>query len=386
MSNGSFWLELSRSALKKNIRFLRRHIGNKARMSSVVKGNAYGHGISHFVPMVEACGVDHFCVFNAEEASRVLAACHPETEIVIMGDVPDDELPWAIEAGIGFFVFDLRRLDAAIRAARRIGKPARVHYEVETGLYRTGLTAQTFRSAIQRVRKYPDLLRVEGLCTHLAGAESFSNFYRIQKQIEVFDARSATLQEEGFTKTKRHVACSAAAFNYPEATHDLVRIGIAQYGFWPSQETYMFYRRNHPTRARRSPLHRVLCWKSRVMTIKRVPPGSFIGYGNSFQAQRVTHIAVVPAGYYHGFPRNLSNIGNVLIHGRRCRVLGTVNMNAISVDISDVPNVKFGDEVVLLGEQGDEELTVGAFGENTHLLNYEVLTRLPSDLCRIVVE
>lgn len=379
------WIELSGAALRNNLRVLRRKIGRGPHFYSVVKGNAYGHSLHCYVPLAERCGVRRFAVFNAAEAADVLASRTRRSDILIMGHIDDHDLRWAVAHGIAFYVFDLGRLDAALAAARKVGRPARVHLEVETGLNRTGLSRASLRRAAARLVKHADDLRPEGLCTHFAGAESFANYYRIRSQIEVFTDLSELITELGVAGTLRHAACSAVVFNYPECIFDLVRVGIAQYGYWPSQETRLHHQKGD-ARPRRSPiLQRVLTWKSRVMNLKTVPVGQFVGYGNSYQATRKLRLAAIPVGYYHGFARDQSNLGHVLISGSRCPVVGVVNMNMLTVDASDLPRVELGDEVVLIGRQGDQEITVGSFGERTNDLNYEVLVRLPTEVPRVVV-
>jgi alanine racemase len=165
---------------------------------------------------------------------------------------------------------------------------------------------------------------------------------------------------------------------------DMVRIGIAQYGFWPSQETYMYNFKNLEEN-QKNPLKRLISWKSKVMSLKKVKMGDFIGYGTSFMASRDMTIALVPIGYSHGFSRNLSNLGKVLIQGKIVPVVGTVTMNSISVDITDVKEVKKGDEVVIIGRQKRNEITVASFGESTQQVNYELLTRLPQDIPRKII-
>jgi alanine racemase len=354
--------------------------------TSVVKGPASGPRLARYVPLAERCGVARFAVFSAAEAARVLTARTRQSDIMVMGHLDDHDLRWAIEQGIAFYVFDLARLDAAVTAARKVGRPARVHLEVETGLHRTGLSRGSLRRAVSRFGKHGDLLRLEGLCTHFAGAESFSNYFRIQNQIARFQEHGELLAELGFGDTPRHAACSAAVFNYPECIGDLVRVGIAQYGYWPSQETRFHHLKSNGRRRREPVLRRVLSWKSRVMNLKTVPSGEFVGYGNSYQATRRMRLAAVPVGYYHGFARDQSNLGHVLIRGQRCPVVGVVNMNMLTVDATDLATVKTGDEVVLIGRQGDMDVSVGAFGERTHDLNYEVLVRLPDDVPRVVVD
>jgi len=187
----------------------------------------------------------------------------------------------------------------------------------------------------------------------------------------------------------RHTAASAAALAYPETRMDMVRIGIAQYGLWPSKETAMRFvlRGESEGKARFvDPLKRVLKWKSHVMSVKDVRRGEFIGYGNTYLTSRPQKIAAVPIGYFHGFRRSLSNLGRVLIHGKRAGIVGTVNMNMILVNVTELDNVEIGDEVVIIGKQKNLQITVSSFSDMSNLLNYEALVRLPSGIPRVVVE
>lgn len=380
------WIELSGSALRSNLRFLRRLVGHRTEIASVVKGNAYGHGIEAFVPLAERCGVRRFAAFSASEAHRVAACRQRGSEIMIMGDLPDEAVPWAVEEGISFYIFDLPRLDRAIRAARRIGRPARLHLELETGLNRTGLAGRTLERVVERVVGAGDAVLVEGVCTHYAGAESIGNQVRIERQIADFKVKVEQLEARGIRPRTRHTACSAAALSYPETRMDLVRIGIAHYGFWPTAETRMRYLAEHRSRGRTDPLRRVMTWKSRVMSFKTVRPGEFVGYGISHQAVRREKLAIVPVGYYHGFSRSLSNLGYVLVGGERAPVRGLVNMNMILVDVTDLGGVKRGSEVVIIGRQGHAEISIASFADMLNHLNYEVLVRLPNELPRVVVD
>jgi alanine racemase len=381
-------IELSESALRKNIRFLRSYIGPDTIFSSVIKGNAYGHGINVFVPLAEKCGVRHFSVFSADEAHKALQARGRDSHIMIMGHVDGDALEWAVANGLSFYAFDLDRLQQALWVARKVGKPARVHLELETGLHRTGLEGESLRRAVALVRDNPDAVTVEGACTHYAGAESVGNYLRIKQQIASFGEQCDGLQGEGLPIV-RHSACSAAALTYPETIGDMVRFGIAQYGFWSSQETRMYYYlHNMPEDGRRvqDPLRRVMRWKSRVMSIKEVPPGEFVGYGTSYITTRKQRIAGVPVGYFHGFARSLSNLGHVLVRGRRAPVVGYVNMNMMMIDVTDVPGAAKGDEVVIIGKQKKMNISVASFSDLTRYLNYEVLVRLPAEIPRVVVK
>lgn len=181
---------------------------------------------------------------------------------------------------------------------------------------------------------------------------------------------------------KFHAACSAAAVRYPNARLDMARMGIMQYDFFPNNETYIYWLTKN--KMDENPLQRVISWKTKVMDIKEVKAGEFVGYGTSYFTNHKTKIALIPVGYAHGFARSLSNKGKVLLRGKRINVVGTVNMNMISVDLTDVPDAKRGDEVVLIGRQGDQEISVSSFSNIGDFVNYELLTRLPNDIPRII--
>ena len=385
----SSYVEISKSAYQKNLRFLRRKIGRETLLSSVVKGNAYGHGISSFLPMAESCGVRHFSVFSAEEAYLARRSSQQDSQILIMGYIDRGELEWAVEHGVAFFVFDLARLNAALSAAERIKKPAKIHLEVETGMNRTGFEGADLEEAVGIIKTHPEEIAVEGVCTHLAGAESVANYLRVTTQLEIFEQVCRHLRELGITTVLRHTACSAASLNYPQSIMDMVRMGIAQYGYWPNKETQMHYELEHEDgrlRTKASPLKGVLRWVSRIMSLKRVKRGQFVGYGTTYQAMRNQTLATVPVGYYHGFSRSLSNLGHVLVNGRRAPVVGLVNMNMMMIDVTDCNTVGPDDEVTLIGPQRRSRITVSSFSDMASSVNYEVLVRIPSTIPRVVVD
>ncbi len=380
-------IELSRSALEQNFSFLQSRAKNGVRISSVIKGNAYGHGISSFIPLAELCGIDHFSVFSADEAEGVLKfRSNPDTDVMIMGMVRDEELSWAIKNGIEFYLFEMERLDRALEEASKLGKKARVHLQIETGMHRTGFEKPEWETVFQKIKENPESFDLKGICTHYAGAESVANYFRIQKQNETFREALEMAKSMFDQMPPVHASSSAAFLTMPDKQYDMVRIGIAQYGFWPSRETYMHHAKASEFDKDQDPLRRVMTWKSEVMSTKWVKAGDFIGYGNVYMAGRDMRIATVPIGYTHGFGRNLTNSGYVLIGGERANVSGLVNMNMITVDITDIPGVEKGNEVVLIGHQGDDQITVASFGEMTNNLNYEILTRLPASIPRIVVD
>lgn len=375
-------IELDATALQTNLEIIRSIIGENVKFSSVVKGNAYGHGIEQFVPMAEALGVDHFSVFSADEALRVNQSSNGNSRIMIMGHLDNEEVDWAVNNEIEFFVFELDRARTAKEKADRLNKKAKIHIEVETGLNRTGFNRQQLKVAVNYLLENREYFSIEGLCTHYAGAESIANHVRVTNQIKRFNNFDRWIRSKGIHPKIRHTACSAASVSYPKSRMDMVRIGILQYGFWPSRETLIMYLRNK--KYHEDPFRRLITWKSKVMDVKEVNTGEFIGYGTTFMAPENMKIATVPIGYSHGYSRILSNQGRVLIKGTRLAVIGIVNMNLLMVDISECPDIMKGDEVILIGDQKDNSITVSSFGELSNQLNYELLTRLPLNIPRSV--
>ncbi len=377
-------IELNVNAYKNNLNFIRELIGEECQFSSVIKGNAYGHGIETFAPMAESCGINHFSVFSAHEAYRLSKVSNGESKILIMGAADGDEqLEWVIDNGVEFFVYDVDRLESAIRLARRMKKKAKIHIELETGMNRTGFNSTDLINAVTLLKENDSETELKGLCTHFAGAESIANYFRVKTQIINFAKFNRFLHKQDLNFEYHHLACSAAVVNYPSTINNLVRVGIMQYGFWPNRETQM----KHYTKVQRNenPLKPVISWKSYVMGTKNVAAGEFISYGNSVLTEMAMKIATIPVGYSHGFSRSLSNQGKVLIRGVRLDVIGLVNMNMMIVDITNHPEIEKGDEVVLIGQQGDISISVDSFGEMSSQLNYELLTRLPEEIPRKVV-
>lgn len=384
ISYKSSLIEISCSAIKNNLQFIKKIAGPKTKVSSVVKANAYGHGIEHYVPVAERFGIDHFSVFGSDEARYLKQFTKDDTTIMVMGWVNDEDIEWLLENRIEFYVFQAHTLNLAIEAAKRTGVKARIHLEVETGMNRTGVEEQELDWFIETIKINAKHLDLIGYCTHLAGAESIANYHRILKQIEKYEEIYTKIQHAGLKPVYRHVASSAATIAYPQARYDMVRIGIMQYGFWPSIETYIQYLENRKKRV--DPLKRIISWRTKIMSIKNVKRGEFISYGTTFFSETDKKIAIIPVGYAYGYSRSLSNTGRVIVHGRRASVISMVNMNMLIIDVSKIPNVNPGDEVILIGKNGKNEISVSSFSELSDLLNYELLTRLPAVLERRIID
>ncbi|MBR9921581.1 MAG: alanine racemase [Bacteroidetes bacterium] len=375
---------LSQKALKTNINFIRKKVGQHPVISAVVKANAYGHGIPQMVKMLEKAGVNHFSVASAFEAEEVLESCAPGSRIMIMGILYNEDIAWAIEHDIEFYVFDYNRLPLVLEKAKALNKQAVIHLEVETGTNRTGMDRKDISKAITFLKKHKKHIRFEGVCTHLGGVESIGNQFKIQPQIVKFKETLRELKKKNFMPPFRHIACSGAALAFPDTHYDMVRVGVAIYGFWPSPDIYHLHLQD-AGKMKDAPLKRVLTWKTDVMDIKHIKEGEFVGYGTAFQATRNMDIAVIPLGYSNGYPRGQSNKGFVLIKGKKAPVVGLINMNLFMVDISHITDVEIDDEVVLLGKQKNAVIRVSSFTNFTNLLNNEMLSRLPSAIPRKII-
>ena len=253
------YIELSEEALLQNIQFLKSCLRPGVKLSAVVKGNAYGHGISTFMPIAERAGITHFSVFSAQEARMVLLhRQNQETGIMIMGMIRDREVKWAIQNGVEFYLFETERLRAAIDQARELGMRAKIHLQLETGMNRTGFEESEWEEVFTIVRENGDALELSGICTHFAGAESMANYYRILNQNREFE-EALELSEKVFgEKQPAHASSSAALLTFPDFQYDMVRAGISLYGFWPSRETFMNYVKSNGLETQNDPLHRVI--------------------------------------------------------------------------------------------------------------------------------
>ena len=377
------YIEISEGAIKNNLEFIQSLLGEGVTLSSVVKGNAYGHGINYYCPIAHKYGVRHFSVFNAQEAFSVSKALEGlDYTLLIMGDIVNNNLAWAIENNIQFYIFEADRLEATIKTAKKLGIKANIHLELETGMNRTGFDPKVINSVLTTVEENLNHLTVAGICSHLAGAENFANYKRVTDQFKRFKRYKEKIKSLDWIDAKWHLASSAATIRFPNMQLDMVRVGILQYGFFPTQEILVQYLVKNKNII--NPLKRIITWKTRVMDIKTAKVGEFVGYGTSFFTNRITRIALLPVGYTDGYSRSLSNSGKVLIKGKRLDVIGSINMSMLAVDITGIEGIEKGEEVVLIGSQEEDEISVSSFSDFSQLINYELLTRLPQDIPRII--
>lgn len=374
------WIEINQTALRHNLTALQERFA-PAEMCMVVKGNAYGHGYEAIVPLAEEAGIRQFAVFSGREAAGFLRASDGGSTLQVMGHADHRNLPWMVRRNMQPWLNDLDDWEALLEVLDECEQEVRVHLEVETGMNRTGLPpAQAFEVA-QAIHENPQLV-LEGVCTHLAGLEQGRNQPRIRRQRRVFQEFLDALEADGIRPNKRHMASSLAALDDPRTRLDMVRVGIASYGLWPSPESYRQNRDSDDPLE----LRPVLRWRSQVMALKPVVDGDYVGYGTTYQAEGPIRIAVVPVGYADGFARDLSNRGHVLIGGKRCSIIGNVNMNMVQAHVSHVPDLACGDEVILIGDQGDESISVASFSDFNNVVNYELMSRLSWEIPRFIVD
>jgi len=374
------WVEIDRAALGHNIGLFRKLIGPGKKLLAVVKANAYGHGLLEVSRLALARGVDWLGVHSLEEA-LALRAAGLRPPVLILGAVALDELKTAVEADTRLTIYNPETVDRLAAVTARLGKKARVHVKVETGTNRQGVAEKQLLGLVRRIRKSPNLV-LEGLSSHFANIEDTTDPSYPDYQLENYKRAASLLEDQGLRVPVKHMSCTAATILFPRTHFDLARVGIGLYGLWPSKETYLSCLHQHLSPLKLKP---VLSWKTRVVQVKTLAKGSFVGYGCTFRTTRPSRLAVLPVGYSDGYDRRLSNAGYVLIRGRRAPVRGRVAMDFIMVDVTDVPAAKLEDEVTLLGRDGRESISAEQMASLAGTISYEVLARINPLLPRRVV-
>ncbi len=377
------WVELSEAAYAHNLRFFRQRLGSQVELAAVVKANAYGHGWRHIAHLAAKHGADSYCVHSLEEALDLRGAGFQQ-DILIMGHVPLTRLEEAVQADLRLMVCNLETLRALDTATRSLGRPCRVHLKLETGTYRQGVDGAELRALLAELRACPEL-HLEGVYTHFANIEDTTRHAFAEAQEERFQTMVKELAEAGFQDLLQHAACSAASLLFPTTHLGMARLGIGQYGLWPSRETLLSYQLLHQTEGVRV-LRPMLTWKTRVSQIKPVPAGSFVGYGCTYQTTRDSRLAILPVGYSDGYDRLFSSRAHVLVGGRRAPVRGRICMNLTMVDVTDIPGVALEDEVVLLGRQDSQEVTAEDLAGWASTIPYEVVARIRPGIPRLLVD
>jgi alanine racemase len=381
IKNLTTWLEISESAYAANLAFFKRRLPGNTELSVVVKSNAYGHGMAEIARLAIKHGADSFSVHSLDEAIQ-LRRWGYEQDILIMGPVLIGRLDEAVNHNFRLILYNQEALSALTKITQELQKPVRVHLKLETGTFRQGIAEQDLPAFLEILGRN-SLVQPEGVYTHFANIEDTTNHDYAFQQLRLFEKMTQTIKNKGYKEIKCHTACSAAALLFPETYFDMVRLGISQYGLWPSRETFVSYKIKHSKNGE-DVLHPVLSWKTRIGQIKEVDANQNIGYGGTFQTTRSSRIAVLPIGYADGYDRGMSNQGHVLIRGQRAPVRGRICMNLFMVDITDIPGVSLEDEVILLGSDGVNQIHSDQLATLCGTINYEFTTRINWQIPRII--
>ncbi|UCE24057.1 MAG: alanine racemase [Candidatus Zixiibacteriota bacterium] len=375
------WIELSRSALSKNIAALR-GLTNGKLIAVSVKANAYGHGLSQVVRLLtDDPSVDYVTVHSLEEAEQCRGAGWNKP-IMVLGPIPVSLAAAVLELDLEPVIFNRQFLDRLGKIAAKSDRQVKTHLKLETGTHRQGITEVDLPAFAETYRKYESLKRPYGASMHFANIEDTTNHEYAEFQLKNFRSLLAVMNALKIRPDIRHTASSAAAILFKKTHFEMIRPGIAVYGHWPSKETYLSYRLKGGQNDLFTP---VLSWKTRITQLKQLPPDSFVGYGCTYRTTAATRLAVLPIGYCDGYGRSLSNRAYVLISDRRAPVRGRVCMNLTMVDTTDIKKVKLEDVATIIGRGNGESISVEQIADWSGTINYEVLARLSSLTTRLIV-
>lgn len=355
------WAEIDRAALRHNARIVRERIGS-AEMLAVVKANAYGHGM---VGVAETLADDAqlFGVANLEEASTLRKSLpHP---IMILGPATPEERSTVVESG---FIPTVSALEEA-EAFARLGRSS-INFKIDTGMGRMGVIESEALALFKKVSALPNI-KVHSLSTHMPVSNADAEYTR--DELERFSKVVKQLRAAVPGDYKVHVLQSAGLLAFAREVHEIVRAGIILYGISPLPEFQKI-------------LKPAMSWKTRIGLVRDMPKGSSISYGRTFITPRPMRVATLTAGYADGYPRHLSNSdAAVLVRGKRCPLLGRVTMDLLMIDLSEMADVDIGEEVVLMGPQGEAEISCEELAERATTITWEIITRIGSRVRRVYV-
>jgi alanine racemase len=366
----SAWIEINTRRLRRNLAIVNAFKPPQVQILAVVKDDGYGHGALTVARAALEAGAAYLGVSTLEEAVG-LRARGIEAPILLLGQRQVAELPWCVRHQLTCAVQDAMTIQALAEAAARAHRRVPVHLKLNTGMNRYGVRWTEALPLAELVLAQKSLL-LEGVFSHFAMSDEADKSFALL-QLERFQIVLAQLEARGIQVKYRHLCNSGGLLDLPQAHFNMVRIGLLPLGVYPSQV------------CRRLPgLEPVLTVKARIASIQEIGPGEIVGYGLRYTAPSHRRIAVLPIGYGDGFPR-VRNQGGALLHGRRAPLVGGVAMDALTVDITDIPEARLWDEAVLLGRQGNAEITVHDLAQLKNSVSYDVLTGWRARLPRVCV-
>ena len=361
--------EIDLSAIRHNVGVMRACLAENVDFLAVVKADGYGHGAVQVARAAVSAGAKMLAVAIPEEGVQLRQA-GIDTPILMLGGIEEDAADAVAACGLTQVVFDEARIMALEHAGAKYNRAVQVHLKLDTGMSRIGV--RTVEEVQQLVRLMDSLAHVEltGCFTHMATAdEDFCG--DTHAQIARFKKLCDAIAEIHPGRIIRHAANTASIFRYPQAHFDMVRGGIALYGYPPVPEA--------------KGLRPAMRWTARAVYVKTIHPGDKVSYGGLFEAKRETRVMTVPVGYADGYRRGMTGKGCVLVRGQRAPILGRVCMDQIMVDVTDIPDAKVGDEVVLLGAQGNDMIDADEMAAWLGTISYEVICSPSKRIPRVYV-
>jgi alanine racemase len=366
------WAEVDVSALQGNLAWIRHRVGKAVKIITVVKADAYGHGLKQTAALLMQAGTDIFGVANLTEAQAIRDVGRG-WPILMLGACLPDEVDTAVRDDVMPTISSFEEAQTFDTAAARRGRRVRVHVKVDTGMGRLGVPAMR---AVELVSSLQGLRHVEvqGIFTHYSSAEDDRDFSAAQR--EQFAAVLKELRQRKLLPPLVHANNSAALLHEPRSIYNVTRPGLLVYGIIPPGS-------RRPSATLRKHLRPALSLRTRVTFVKEISKGTPLSYGRTFVAPRRLRVATLGAGYGDGYPRAASNQAEVLIHGQRCPVLGRVTMDQTIVDVTSVPDVKPGDEAVLFGAQGEDAIGATELASWCGSIPWEILTNITYRVPRV---
>ena len=357
---GPTWTEINLDAIANNVKNIKQLIGEKIELMAVVKGNAYGHDILEVSSVVLKNGASRLAVARLEEGI-FLRKAGITIPILVLGLTLEQQVELLVLYNITPTVCKYEMIEKLSKFAVKEDKTVKVHIKVDTGMGRIGIFPNHVLDFVKKVKALKNI-EIEGIFTHFSVADEKDKTYT-EEQFRKFMGVLSTLEREGIKIPIKHVGNSATLLDFPHMWLDLVRTGISVYGLYPSTEVQKT--------VKLIPAH---SFKTQIVFLKELSAGEYISYGRIYTTtKRRTKVASLPVGYADGYKRLLSNQGEVLVRGRRFPVIGRVCMDQCMIDVTNFPQVEVGDEVVLWGRQGQEEITVEEIAEKIGTINYEII-------------
>lgn len=369
--NRPTWIEVDKTAIGHNVRQIRSLIGADVALMAIVKANAFGHGALAVSSTALLNGADYLGVASVSEAVD-LREDGIDAPILCLGYTPPWAIRQAIQYGLTVTVYDLDLARTFDRIAREMKSTLKIHIKVDSGMSRLGFAPDQVVPSFRAFRAL-DRLEVEGIYTHFSSADTDLRY--TQGQLQTFMDQVKVLAASGYKFKYTHAANTAAALTFPDSRLNMVRIGIGLYGLDPNPDA--------PLDLPDLDLRPAMAWKTTIAQVREVPNGGYVGYGNTYRAQGARLIAVIPVGYADGFRRAPTHWSEVLVHGSRVPLVGRVSMDMATIDVTDVPTCVAGDEVVLIGKQGKDQITAAEVARTLDTNVYEVVSTIMARVPRL---